>query len=467
MNTSDNPKQNLWILTEERPKREVIELIIRHFATNHPCDVSIDNLNIIPIMANGLFQFAYRVTGVKCAGVNDILIKIVSGSSSFVDYIIFHQENEPVATDRPIYLIEETKTDDSESRNTGIFQRSSKFVFANYYYPEVKKIMYYNIRISPKETPTQTNIFGTRMLLTLGVEIMGKELDPNVFKPFENLDDFMQFRNATRKPPKGNTPIVMTKHEDKITISGKLIKAGHLSHDPNIGALTAIACCIRFLGWTGKIVITEHGLEQKHVGSTNKFIQIANKIGIELDGLTVPAATLLTDYWHYDNQQEKLGTIFLALAVEAYTNGVAIYENHGGAERGYLLDLNNKLFIAVPKYQEGMREAYKLGDKTQIINIPDLVILDRDNNEIVDVEGKKYSTRQNGIKELALYKYFDEKYLMPLYSPKAIFRTVAVYGSKETKIKEDEIGFMLNENGAVILGKNAPKIFSEAISKLG
>ena len=29
----------------------------------------------------------------------------------------------------PIYAIEETKTDDKESRNTGVYQRCSKFIF--------------------------------------------------------------------------------------------------------------------------------------------------------------------------------------------------------------------------------------------------------------------------------------------------------------------------------------------------
>ena len=51
--------------------------------------------------------------------------------------IVFYQNHEPKTSDTPIYAIEETKTDDSESRNTGIFQRASKFVYIEYYYPNI------------------------------------------------------------------------------------------------------------------------------------------------------------------------------------------------------------------------------------------------------------------------------------------------------------------------------------------
>jgi len=37
--------------------------------------------------------------------------------------------------------------------------------------------MLYNLHIEQKETQTETNIFGTRMLLTLNVEILGKIIE--------------------------------------------------------------------------------------------------------------------------------------------------------------------------------------------------------------------------------------------------------------------------------------------------
>src|SRR5690606_28594323 len=124
-------------------------------------------LIIRPILKNNKFTFTYEVTGFECKKVENIYIKTVTGNSSFVDFLIFYQDSEPKAQDEPIYAIEETKTDDRESRNTGVYQRCSKFVFVDFYYPKAKKIMLYNLQVEQKEVATDTNVFGTKMLKTL------------------------------------------------------------------------------------------------------------------------------------------------------------------------------------------------------------------------------------------------------------------------------------------------------------
>jgi hypothetical protein len=95
-----------------------------------------------------------------------------------------------------------------------------------------------------------------------------------------------------------------------------------------------------------------------------------------------------------------------------------------------------------------------------------MIIFDESRNEIINVEGKKYSTRAAGIEELANYSYIEEKVILPSHNPSAFIRTVVVFGSKETELKEKEIGFMLNENGDLVLGKDAPEIFKEVVSKV-
>ena len=127
--------KNLWILTEERPKKEVIITIIKKFSEDrNMIDPTVDQLRILPILENGRFIFRYRVVGISCQEINEILLEVISGASSFVDFLIFHQDKRPSYSDEPIYAIEETKTDDSESRNTGVYQRCSKFVFICFYY---------------------------------------------------------------------------------------------------------------------------------------------------------------------------------------------------------------------------------------------------------------------------------------------------------------------------------------------
>jgi hypothetical protein len=44
--------------------------------------------------------------------------------------------------------------------------------------------------------------------------------------------------------------------------------------------------------------------------------------------------------------------------------------------------------------------------------------------------------------------------------------SLILYGSKEKEIIEIEVGFLLNEDGCLILGVNAPSLFKQAIKNL-
>ncbi len=456
--------KNLWILTEERPKKDVLQVILSYFAKDQGVGFFGNDLRILPILdKNKYFNFTYEVIGFKCAKVDHVFIKTVSGESSFVDYLIFYQNNEPTITDTPLYAIEETKTDDGESRNTSVYQRCAKFVYLQNYYPTVKKIMLYALQVKQKEKSTKTYIFGTRLLLTLGVCILGKILDKDVFKPFTSIDEVIDFKNNMRKAPKGNVGILITKSETKIQISGRLDKDERLAYDPNIGALSLISAVLRKLGWDKEIEIVQHGLQQNYVHDNNKFVRIANELEIHLHGLQVPTAIFPDRYWYYDLKGEKLGTIFIHIVVENFTESYSIFENHAGCEKGYFQTSDGR-HISLQKYAD--RKLYKDGDKNQIVFIPDLVLIDICNREAITIEGKKYDKKDNGIKELSNYDAFDELYLKQYYSQYTIIRTVVLYGSKEESVIEVQIGFLLNENGKLILGINAPKLFREAIRNL-
>jgi hypothetical protein len=459
-----NNAKNLWILTEERPKIEVLKLIIEKFIVDNGFSGFVDNLRILPILEDGKFSFTYELTGFRSNRINKIYIKTISGYSSFVDFLVFYQNNKPdPSTDTPGYAIEETKTDDSESRNTGVYQRCSKFVYIDSFYPSVKKIMLYNLHIHQKNIPTATNIFGTRMLLTNGVEIIGKRSDAST-KPFTSVDELIATKNSMHKPPVSNTPIEITKTDDTIFVSGRLFKSNSLSHDPNIGALSIISATLRKLGWTGKIVITKHGLQQKHLGQKNKFVLIANQIKIGLDGLTIPTPEPHIKYWRYDRVGEKIGTIFIHLVVESFTNGKSIYENHAGSERGYFITSSGD-YVTVDKYTD--QELYKAGDKTKIINLPDLTILDVTRKEVIDIEGEMYKNKLTGIEQLSLFDAFENLYIHKNYPSYSIIRTVVLYGGNDKSEKfEIEVGFVLSNDGDLILGVKAPGIFKNAITNL-
>jgi hypothetical protein len=456
-------KKNLWILTEERPKNEVIETILRKFISDNNFTAFFTDLKVLPILDDNKFTFTYKVIGFECNKIKEIFIKTISGNSSFVDFLIFYQDKQPTLKDQPLYAIEETKTDDKESRNTGVYQRCSKFVFVDFYYSNVKKIMLYSLQIEQKEEPTDTYIFGTRLLLTYGVEILGKKLDPKIFVPFTSIKEIIDFKKKMRKAPKGNVPIMLKKLTNKIEVSGRLYKSGGLSHDPNIGALSIISAVLRKLGWNKRIVITEHGLKQENIGVRNKFIQIANQLKLELKKLKLPCAELNKNYWKYETEGEKLGTIFIHIVVESFTTGYSIFENHAGCEKSYFMTKDGKP-IPLKKYSD--RAKYKAGDKSKIIHIPDLILIDFDRTEIINVEGKKYKFKQQGINELNNYDYIEENYIKKHYPKFDIIRTVVLYGSNNEEIIELQVGFLLNEKGKLILGVQAPEIFKKAIKNL-
>lgn len=323
--------------------------------------------------------------------------------------------------------------------------------------------MLYHLKIEQKEKPTATYIFGTKLLKTIGVEILGKKLDEKIFIPFNSVEEIVGFKKQMRRAHVGNVPILIKKRDNEITISGRLYKSGGLAHDPNIGALSLIGAAIRKLSWTGEIIITKHGLKQKHLQSGNKFIKIANHLGLKIPGLNLTTSKTWEDYWKYETEGEKLGTIFIHLVVENFTKGFSIFENHAGCEKGYFITSDGK-HIPLEKYSD--KQAYKAGNKKKIISIPDLILIDFGRNEIINVEGKKYKFRKEGIRELKSFGDIEKIYIKKYYPKYKIIRTVVLYGGTEKKVVEIEVGFLLNENGDLVLGIKAPTLFKEAIKNL-
>ena len=71
--------KNLWILTEERPKKDVILMIVTQFATNRSLTVSqSQGIQILPMMSDNRFTFTYQVLGIDCEMVNQMFIKVIS-----------------------------------------------------------------------------------------------------------------------------------------------------------------------------------------------------------------------------------------------------------------------------------------------------------------------------------------------------------------------------------------------------
>ena len=255
----------LTIRTEERPKKSTLVTILN---TLYQTYLNEDNISIIPIAnINGSFSFKYNIiTTIPILNFNEIRLELVSGSSSFIDYLIFEEDG--YGRENLVAMIEETKTDDSESRNTGVYQRASKFVYADLFYPTVRKYMLYISEGNRNRRPSETAQFGTKLLKTIGVNIVGKNDYYNNLSSFNSVDEIIDFKNNMRRPPAGNTPILITRGINSYFISGILSKPkeeGNIAHDPNIGALTLISAGIRKFDTTSPIYITSHFVSQRYI----------------------------------------------------------------------------------------------------------------------------------------------------------------------------------------------------------
>ncbi len=447
---------NLWLLTEERPKPSVICQIVDMYCSDFNDKITFrEEVKIKPIIKDGIFRFVYQVEGLRVANAADIFIKTVSGNSSFLDFLLFKQAEAPIEgnpSDNLIMAIEETKTSDDESRNTGVYQRGSKFVYITPYYRNVKLYMLYNEELEAREEkkPSDTSVFGTNILLTLGVTIVGKDVS-RWFKPFTSLDDLIAFKAGMRQPPAGNVPITIKKYQDRIEVSGRLAKpadAGNIGHDPNIGALSMISACIRKLGWDKDIVITLHGVTQEYVDHThgkNKFLYICSILGMRLSDINMPKNVTLPDlYWHYEKRSEKMADILLHIQT-MYHGMYCVYENHAGCERGYFRTKSGQLITLPKKDRNGVN-----------LYLPDVVLYDEKTNYVILVEGKMLTTLDQGLREIENYDSIEQEYIYPEYPKATILRCVSIFGGACTSVPDERVLFYLASDGQIIINHNAP-----------
>ena len=89
-----------------------------------------------------------------------------------------------------------------------------------------------------------------------------------------------------------------------------------------------------------------------------------------------------------------------------------------------------------------------------------------DEKVAITIEGKTYENKNRGIAELNNYDAFDTMYLRKYYSQYKIVRTVVLYGGLSMGVFDMEVVFLLNENGKLVLGIKAPKLFTKAIRNL-
>lgn len=449
----------LYLLTEERPKVHTVANII-----NFEYDITLSSdAKIVPIMKKeNKFSFVYEAKGFDVNGFDAVLIVIVSGHSSFVDYLIFDSSTLnsstqpvidlsyhfnkkwivpfPLKTDSPMYIVEETKTDDHESRNTQAYQRSSKFVFSELYYGEtVKKYMLYELSNERSMANTSTHNFGMRMLITNNVILKGLE---NTYEPFTDLNEFIREKNKiSESGRKNNVPLTLSLDDQNnvIYLSAKLDKGigpsrNRISHDPNIGAVAIISATLRKLGWKGSIEIINHNLLPIAISSRslgNKLLFIMKKLNIEFFGISVDWKRIRNkiDYFFFNKTSEKIASIYYHLYVEDKLNDtIAIFDNHAGCGKSYFSTPNG--YLAVSKSTP----------------IPDLVLYDSNEHAVKVIEAERSSNVLNGVRQLNTFGSFIEDYVIPYYPGASVECSVISFG----KSTHPNVSFYLDTDGSAV-----------------
>lgn len=187
----------------------------------------------------------------------------------------------------------------------------------------------------------------------------------------------------------------------------------------------------------------------------SKFWRLAKANNIKLEGIESPQIIEEDGtYWHYDKLSEKNGTIFVHLASESEIEYTAIYENHGGCERGYFYTKNK--VTTIPKRTDNNIE----------IAIPDLILKNNKEKQILLIEGKKSKNVQKGIEELEPYNIIENEIILKEYKNYRIDRWVVLYGDIIPNDGQKKyVLFQLFSNGKVWINSNAPTDFKNMINK--
>lgn len=449
--------KTIWILTEERPKVSVIQQILE-FINKMFSIVTYENANQKKLKINASvrdrkFQFEYVVEGTNFP----VIIKTAKGNQgSFVDYLVFITRNQPKHSDVPVFAIEETKTTPTESRNTAVYQRLTKFVFLDLFkkYHSCAKVMMYNAKKPSNQTTSSTFVFGIKLMKTLDIQIVGLPVNDKKFDRFTSLNEMIDAKNSIKKR-KRNVSVNLHREHNTVIISARLEKSSRLAHDPNVGLVTALSKASFLLDSTiTQIIVTDHGLSQNMIdGIKSKFNKIATELNIRYRGLRFSRTPVNTriPYWAYPDRDEKFVSILLHTMLE-YDGHKVVYEHHSGAEQGYLIDKNNS-YVSVPK-------------KTKK---PDIVFISETEAAIYIVEAelaRNVFTLKSGISQLDEFTEFANM-ISRIYPNYEIKMRVICYGDgldHKKLMNSKNILFQLKTTGELMVSQSCPQWLRDLFS---
>ena len=95
-----------------------------------------------------------------------------------------------------------------------------------------------------------------------------------------------------------------------------------------------------------------------------------------------------------------------------------------------------------------------------------MIVADHNDKIILNLEGKTYLNKEEGIKDIKSFDVVEEEYIKPEYPEYKILRGVVLFGSRETKIVDKEVIFLLTSEGKMVTSENTPNIILTAIKSI-
>jgi len=437
-------QNNLWILGEEGLRSEPIKHIIEHFAELKNTSTLSSGITFRELTEGSSFTGLYKVGGIKIPGVDNIFYEIVSGSGSFVDYIVFNQESRPTPEDEPDLLVEDNKSRPSDAGNMHK-QRLIKFVNAEWYYPSVSTL-YLNVVPNYKRKSGVSPAYerSARLFNTLGVKVKlvdfsGEDRTPS-FNPFGSVEEMLEAFPI--KERKGTVPTGLTKIGNNVYISTKLLKGDNGLSDPGVGFIGGASMALRILGHTGDIKVLNHKLSDEWFmrGRKSKLAKISSTLGVEFETSGRDFISLVytgedKSYWTRKTNGEKHATILLDIVMRRCPECSVIYDNHAGTERGWFV---------LPS-----------GERTSVAKniggIPDLVVKNEETKEILVFEGEMYKNAEKGVVQFQTFKGF--KALLQEHYPEYDIKFHLILNGGCAKM--DNTYFQLTEDGDMVFDRSA------------
>lgn len=441
-----NNLNTLWIAGEENPHTDTTYKAIK---------IALDRKGIDYISDLSSFQVKrsiapneYQIFGFLSDMFIEIRYLVVSGNTSFSDYIFYLQEKYPDNSSVPFHFIEATKNGFESSGNM-TDQRSEKHILPRHYFGREIPFSYFiNSPVGTKKVPKNSNLRATRRMVTCGVEIIhsfiGDEKYSSISVPkFSSVEEFVKDDKNLSFDKEGNIIFDLPLWNSKNNA---------LMSDPNIGRLCSIMDTLRSLNFKKQFSIQNHNIVTRRFQHKNKMSLILNVMQSDFVAINVEGIGKLEkqqfsekNYINFVIEGEKLCSIALENILSAKGHKI-IFSNHAGSEKGFILNREEEL-ISLPRKDE-------FGQK---LGIPDLVTMCVENKKIYFFEAERLENKNKGLKQIYDPKFVRGcKFIMKLYPEYSAEIHLATYGKK----CDPEIFYSLDTNDNEMLNLEAESVLT-------